>query len=275
MPTNTVLKGLVALACGTLTASAASNISAVWANNGEDKVTQEQLRASNGQSVTNFVWDGTRISQFGARNEIVEFNLILEAKTSPATNVSVTISSLTGPGGVLLRSALRGTNDLFNWTGTEVELFYVRYLPILGTSGFGYEGGRAGWAEAVFPSRLQCPGMTQPGGPDSIPSGTGCNWTSRPGANKNFPDIAVPLELVPAFTIAQGNNQAVWVDVYIPKTAPAGNFTGGVFISENGTLTHTVPVNLTVRNFTLPELEDDAGCGIRRYFSALHRGAMA
>jgi len=99
MPTNAVLKGLVALVCGALAARAAGNISAVWANNGDDKVTQEQLRASNGQNVMNFLWDGTRINQFGARNEMVEFELILEAKTSQATNVDVIMSSLTGPGG--------------------------------------------------------------------------------------------------------------------------------------------------------------------------------
>jgi hypothetical protein len=50
-----------------LTAASAGNLSAVWANSGEDKVTQEQLRASNGQSVTNSIWDGTHINQFGAK----------------------------------------------------------------------------------------------------------------------------------------------------------------------------------------------------------------
>jgi Family of unknown function (DUF6067)/Domain of unknown function (DUF4091) len=245
---------LVGALSASLRAGAAGSLSAVWANNGQDKVTQEQLRASNNQSVTNSVWDGTHINQFGAKNEVVEFNLILEANTAAATNVSVTMGNLTGPGGSLLRSAARGTNDLFNWTGTEAELYYVRYLPIVGTSGIGYEGGRRDWAEAVFPKSMQCPGMTQPGGPDSIPSDTGCTWTNRPGANKYFPDIAVPMELVPSFTIARGNNQAVWADIYIPKTAAAGMYTGNVFITENGMLTHAVPVNLTVRNFTLPDV---------------------
>ncbi len=59
--------------------SANSAIAAVWANDGGDKVTQDELRASNGTSVTNSLWDGSTISLFGAMNEVVNFNMILEA----------------------------------------------------------------------------------------------------------------------------------------------------------------------------------------------------
>ena len=63
---------------------AASGITAVWANTGEDKVTRDELRATRGANVTNSVWDGTKISIFGGRNEVVSFNLILEAASSAA-----------------------------------------------------------------------------------------------------------------------------------------------------------------------------------------------
>jgi hypothetical protein len=69
----------------------------VWANDGADKVTQDELRASNGTSVVNRLWDGSTISLFGAKNEVVNFNLILEAPTDPAANVGVSISNPTGP----------------------------------------------------------------------------------------------------------------------------------------------------------------------------------
>ncbi len=72
-------------------------------------------------------------------------------------------------------------------------------------------------------------------------------------ANKFYPDIAVPIELVPGFNIATGNNQSIWVDIYIPKTASAGIYTGTVTIRENGVLTHSVPIRLKVRNFALPD----------------------
>lgn len=83
------------LACAAQGARAA--ISAVWANDGEDKVTQDELRATNGTPVNNSLWDGQTISLFGAENEIVNFNLILEAASASATNVSVSISNLVAP----------------------------------------------------------------------------------------------------------------------------------------------------------------------------------
>src|SRR5579864_3107128 len=221
-------------------AQSSGSITAVWANDGEDKVTQDELRASSGQGVTNNLWDGTSIKLFGGKNEVINFNIILEAASASATNVSLTMSNLNGPNGSVIRYAQRSTSDLFDWTSTESELFYVRYLQILGLSNFGY-GAIATFQEPTFPQRAQCP------------SGTGCAWTTRSVANKFYPDIAVPIELVPNFSIAAGSNQSIWADIYIPKTAAAGSYSGSVTISENGVATHTVPISLTVRNFTLSD----------------------
>jgi len=58
----------------------------IWVNNGEDKVTRDELRAAQDLSgVTNSVWDGNKITLFGAKNEVVAFNLILEA---PAEDIA-------------------------------------------------------------------------------------------------------------------------------------------------------------------------------------------
>ena len=51
--------------------SSSTGISAVWANNGEDKITRDELRASSNPSgVINSLWDGATIRLFGARNEV-------------------------------------------------------------------------------------------------------------------------------------------------------------------------------------------------------------
>ncbi len=224
----------------------------MWANEGGDKVTQDELRATgHASAVVNGVWDGTCIRTFGAKNEVVSFNVVLEAATSKASMVSVSLGDLTGPGGTVLRSAPRATAKLFDWTTTEAELFYVRYLQIKGLSQQAY-GTLATWQEATFPKRAQCPGMTQ-ATPDSKPTGSGCPWAQRPVANKFYPDIAVPLELVPTFDVAASSNQSIWADVYIPKTAPSGIYGGMLTISENGAVTHKVPLSLRVRNFALPD----------------------
>ncbi len=232
--------------------SSATSITAVWANEGGDKVTQDELRATGHASVVvDSVWDGHCIKTFGAKNEVVSFDVILEAATSKAAMVSVSLSDLTGPGGTVIRSAPRATDKLFDWTTTEAELFYVRYLQIKGLSEQAY-GTLATWQEATFPKRAQCPGMMQ-ATPDSKPTGSGCPWTQRPVANKFYPDIAVPLELVPTFDIAASSNQSIWADVYIPKTAPSGVYGAMLTVRENGAVTHKVPVSLRVRNFALPD----------------------
>jgi hypothetical protein len=232
--------------------SGTTSLTAVWANEGGDKVTQDELRATgHATAVVNSVWDGTCIRTFGAKNEVVSFNVVLEAATSKASKVSVSLGDLTGPGGTVLRSAPRASAKLFDWTTTEAELFYVRYLQIKGLSQQAY-GTLASWQEATFPKGAQCPGMTQ-ATPDSKPTGSGCPWAQRPVANKFVPDIAVPLELVPTFDVAASSNQSIWADVYIPRTAPSGIYGAMLTISENGAVTHKVPVSLRVRNFALPD----------------------
>jgi hypothetical protein len=221
-----------------------SYISAVWANDGEDKVTQDELRASQSPSVTNSVWNGSKVTLFGAKNEVVSFDLVLEAQAAQANGVSVTLTGLKEPSGSVIRYAKRSKSNLFNWTGTESELFYIRYLQILGLSTHFYGAlGDAQYQEPTFPQRAQCP----------PPTSAGCLWAQRPVANKFYPDISVPIELVPSFSIAQGTNQSIWADIYIPKQATSGTYTGSAEIFEFGVLTHKIPVTLVVRNFTLPD----------------------
>jgi hypothetical protein len=232
--------------------SGSSALTAVWANEGGDKVTRDELRATGHEAaVANSVWDGHCIRIFAAKNEVVSFNLVLEAATTAAAKVSVSLSDLSGPAGSAIRSAQRTADHLFDWTTTESELFYVRYLQIKGLSQQAY-GTLATWQEATFPKGAQCPGMQQ-STPDSIPTGTGCAWAQRPVADRFVPDVAVPLELVPSFDVAASSNQSIWADVYVPKSAASGVYGGAVTIRENGAVTRTVPVALTVRKFTLPD----------------------
>ncbi|RPH76534.1 MAG: hypothetical protein EHM80_14445, partial [Nitrospiraceae bacterium] len=63
-----------------------------------EKVKRDDLSHWAATSPDNAVWNGTTIRLFGARNEIVAFQLILEARGSGASEVDVLLDSLTGPG---------------------------------------------------------------------------------------------------------------------------------------------------------------------------------
>ena len=221
-------------------------LSAAWVNNGEDKILQEELRAAkNGvANVRNSVWDGANVNLFGAKNEVVEFNLVLEAAHKPAEMVSVSFNQLVGTGGAVIGSVAPTSPDgIFDWTQRNIENFYVRYLEIKGLS---FPGAYGKYDERHVPVGLQ-----RPWSGAGKASGT---WNDRPNHNKHYPDIAVPLELVPTFSIAPGQSQSIWSDIYIPASTPPGKYSGTLTVKEGNAIAYQIPVTLTVRNFTLPDV---------------------
>jgi hypothetical protein len=221
--------------------TADSAVAAVWANDGGDKVTQDELRTRTGlRPMTNRLWDGRAIRVFGAKNEIVSFNLVLEAGSNTASAVSVEFRELAGPNGAKITSAPSDRSSLFAWVDRDIELFFVRYLQIKGLSQVSYQT----YDERHIPQRFQRPIK------DDFAVG---GWNDRPDHDKLYPEIAVPLELRPSFSIAANQNQSIWTDIYIPKEVPAGDYKGEVAIREGDEIKYRVPVYLRVRSFTLPD----------------------
>jgi hypothetical protein len=223
--------------------SNAGSITAVWANDGSDKVTRDELRGRFAASSThNSVWDGQRVRLFAAANETVSVNLVIEAAEHNASDVGVQFSDLTNGSSDRLRSNPgRAKQGLFDWTSTEIELFYVKYLQIKGLSQLSY----GTYDERHIPKRLR-----RPSGILGTPSG---GWKDRPGADKFFPDIAVPLELVGNFNIAARSNQSIWADIYVPRETRNGDYAGEITVTEQGQTVLRIPVQLTVLNFALPD----------------------
>ncbi len=219
-------------------------IGAVWANDGGDKVLRDELRATDDPSaVRNSVWDGTTVEVFGARNEVVSFNLILEASEGGAADIEVRLTSLDGPGGATIETRQATGNGVFNYVGRNIELFYIRYLAIEGLSILSYET----YDERHIPENCRRPHRN-----GNAVSGTG--WEDRPCADRLYPDIAVPLELETPFDIPSGVNQSVWGDITIPADVRPGRYQGTIQVLESGTVTHRIPIQLQVLDFTLPDL---------------------
>jgi uncharacterized protein (TIGR03382 family) len=85
------------------------------------------------------------------------------------------------------------------------------------------------------------------------------NASSLDGATGPWPDALVPDvdELANErrnafpFAVPSGESRAIWVEVFVPPEAPAGEYTGSVSVTWQGG-SATVPVSLTVWPFTLP-----------------------
>lgn len=217
----------------------------VWANDGGDKVTRDELRLRQGAAgVLNSVWDGNHVKLSAARNEVVSFNLVLEAPEQDVTGVQVRFKSLEGPEKFEITSRAASGNGVFDWRSRNIELFDVGYLQIKGLSRLSYEL----YDERHIPKRLRRPFSAQGEG-----KGT---WKDRPDHDKFYPDIAVPLELrKQGLSIASETNRSVWVDVFVPKKAPAGTYHGTVSITAPAfSQPIEVPVELEVRKFALPDV---------------------
>jgi len=85
------------------------------------------------------------------------------------------------------------------------------------------------------------------------------NGWYAPYSPGNWPDALIPSSVpggtYPSFPFAvpAGQNQPVWIDVYVPKGTPAGIYTGTVTVTADGVAPVTIPLTLTVWGFTLPD----------------------
>lgn len=220
-----------------------AKLSAVWAQDGLDKVTQEELR---GSSPRNSLWDGTRISLFSAKNETVSFALVLESAESATSNVSVRFYELKDSRNHAIRSRpaenlSASKSELFEYLHRPIEGFFVRYLPVHGTSAMFYEA----YDERHIPRALRRPHDSQGIGKGS--------WNDRPKHDQSFPDILVPLELHRSFNIAAGKSQMIWFDITVPKDAAPGIYRGEVELQAGAEKNRRIPVQLEVEDFALSD----------------------
>ncbi|NIM93165.1 MAG: DUF4091 domain-containing protein [Anaerolineales bacterium] len=202
-----------------------TGIARVWAVDDGEKVKQGDLNHPQASGENNVVWDGERIRIYGARNEVVAFQLILQAGSSGSEGVNIQISDLR-KGAYAIPGSESGPLDPYDYRGRYVELFTEHYLQIDEPS----RGGTA-WSRWAAPSAYYL------------------GWV---------PDALIPFAAPPGmggapFDIRPNLNQGVWVDIWIPRDAPKGVLTADVIISESGEVTYKVPLELEVYDFSLPD----------------------
>ncbi len=202
-----------------------SGIERVWAIDDGEKIKQEDIENSLAGDAGNAVWKNNRVTIFGGKNEIVAFQLILQADDKGASDVNVSVSDLTNNEFVIPGSA-KGPADPFDYTGRNIELFTEHYLNMVKRS-----------PPLWFFSET------------AVPSAYYTGWV---------PDCLIPFSAAPGkggapFAIKANSNQGVWVDILIPRDAAAGTYTGEASIAVAGKEFEKIPISLEVYEFTLPD----------------------
>ena len=149
-----------------------------------------------------------------ARGETESFQIIVRAPGGNGlSNVNVTVSDLTGPATI---------------AKSNISLFREHYVNV--------SPGSPNWG-----------GSNQPLGAGTYPD----PLIPFTDPSTGLPITGASLQAVP-FNVTASNNQPIWVDVFVPRNAVAGQYTGTYTVTSNqGNFTGSI--SLTVWHFTLPQ----------------------
>ena len=218
------LGALLALVCLSQHLALAGPPARVWAVNDGEKIERDDL--TNRNRASNSAWDGRRIRVFGARNEIVAFQVVVESGADGIGALSVALPELRRRGGGASIRYAPPVADPTDYAGRPIQLFSVNYMNVTET--------------------------------------TRANWVWRPGSAAAPADTLgwKPVQLVPEnaragrggfpLKVAPRQNQAVWVEIYTARDLPAGLYDGRVEVTADGRR-QTIPVELELFDFTLPD----------------------
>ncbi|HEY7511943.1 MAG TPA: hypothetical protein VIG50_16915, partial [Vicinamibacteria bacterium] len=217
--------GAPALAMLLLAAPPASaGVSRVWAVTDGEKIEQDDLASP--LRDRNAAWDGRRVGLFGARNEVLAVQVIVEADGRGVGALSASLPELRRRGGTERIVYAPPGPDPSASAGRPIQLFSVHYLNV------------------TEPSRA--------------------NWVWKPGsaAAPRDPTGLKPVQLVPEsaragrggfpLRVAPSRNQAVWIEVYTGRDLPPGVYEGTITVRADGDA-RSLPVELELFDFTLPD----------------------
>lgn len=209
-------------------------VASIWAVHDGEKIERDDL--DHPAKKGNLAWDGSTIRLFGARNEVIAFQVVVEADALGASGLDVALPGLTRAGGNEVILYTPPGDDPTAYDGRPISVFTENYMLV-------QEPSDARW-------------VYEPGGPAAPSDPTGWKPVQLVPENAKPGMGGLPIDVAP------GQNQAVWIEVYTPRDLPAGLYQGSVEVSAGGVTRH-VPVELTLLDFTLP---DDNSLNAMLYF---------
>jgi len=204
--------------------STLASIQNVWAVNDGEKVEQDDLTNPNKSS--NSAWDGKKVKIFGARNEVIAFQVIVEADSSPIQKLTVSLPELRQKNGAGRIKYSAPMLDPTNYVSRPIQLFSVNYMNV-------EKASHASW---VF----------EPGSAAAPKDPTGWKPVQLVPENAREGRGGFPL------SVMASHSQSIWIEIYSGKQLPAGTYVGQVVVNADGEQKQMV-VELELFDFTLPD----------------------
>ena len=220
MRSRLIIVILAVLICPPAVASA--GLRRVWVVNDGEKV--ERDARNHPAAARNSAWDGRVARIFGARNEIVAFQVIVEADARGINALSVGLRELRSSSNRIVYRVPAA--DPTDYVDRPIQIFAEHYMEVTSPS-------HASWVYT----------RDSPAAP---PDPTGWKPVQLVPENARAGRGGLPIAVQPS------QNQAIWIEVYIDRTRQPGRYRGSIEIRADATR-RVVPVELDVFNLTLPD----------------------
>ena len=210
---------LVILMCPAFTEA---GVKRVWIVNDGEKIERDAL--NHPAATRNSAWNGRTGQIFGARNEIIAFQAIVEADARGIHALSVRLPQLASTRQrIVYRPPALDPTD---YVDRPIEIFVEHYMNVTTPS-------HASW-------------VYDRNSPAAPPDPTGWKPVQLVPENARAGRGGLPIAVPPSL------NQAIWIEVYVDRSRQPGRYRGTLEITADGTRTR-VPIELEVFNFTLPD----------------------
>jgi hypothetical protein len=213
---------ILLLALVLLATRADAGVRRVWAVNDGEKI--ERDATAHPAAARNSVWDGRAIHLFAARNEIVAFQVIVEADERGVDALSVRLPSLASAGDRIPYKAPAA--DPTDYVDRPIQIFTEHYMLVATPS-------HASW---VYDRRS----------PAAPPDPTGWKPVQLVPENARAGRGGLPVAVSPR------QNQALWIEVYVGRNRAPGTYRGTIEIRADR-LRRAIPIDLEVLDFMLPD----------------------
>ena len=213
---------ILVLALLLLSSDAHADVRRVWAVGDGDKVERDEK--NHPASARNAVWDGRVVRLFAARNEIIAFQVIVEADGDGIGQLSVRLPELVSASDRITYQPPGA--DPTNSVGRPIQIFTTNYMLVSDVS-------NASW---VF----------ERGSPAAPSDPTGWKPVQLVPENARRGRGGMPV------SIKKNENQAVWIEIYVETARAAGTYRGTISVQTDHTR-RSLPVELQVFDFALPD----------------------